>query len=97
LPFELLLDAADLLDDAARLSPSPDHAEGLAGIRERLEQFLSEAGLRRVARLDGPLDPRHFRVVGREDDGVRPRVVRAAILEGERLVREGEVILERER
>lgn len=96
-PFELLFDAADLLDEAARLSASPGHAAGLAGIRERLERFLFEAGLQRVAQVDGPVDPLRFRVVGREDGGARPRVIRAAILDGERLVREGEIVLERER
>jgi len=97
LPFDLLLDAADLLDEAVRISPSPEYAAGLAGIRDRLERFLTEAGLQRMARIDGAPDPRRFRIVGREGDGSRPRVVRAAVLEGERLVREGEIILEHER
>ena len=95
-PFELLFDAADLLDAAAQDS-SPEAAAGLAGIRARVERFLAEAGLQRVGRVEGELDPRLFRVVGAAplaQGTPRVRVVRAAVLEGGRLVREGEALLE---
>jgi molecular chaperone GrpE (heat shock protein) len=98
-----LLDAMDLLDEAVRLvgtTVGREAADGLQGIGSRLDRFLAQSGLARLGvpeRLD---DGRRFRVVGTEDlpdrpDGVVVRLVRAAVLDGERVVREGEVTINR--
>ena len=94
LPFEILFDVADLLDEASRHAPSADHADGLSGICDRVEKFLREAGLNRVSQVGPELDARIFRVVGSSNSGDGIRVVRAAIVDGERLVREGEVLID---
>jgi len=57
-------------------------------------------GLTRVAEAPGALDGRLFRAVGVVDrpdlaDGAPAQVVRAAALVGERVVREGEVLINR--
>jgi molecular chaperone GrpE (heat shock protein) len=72
----------------------------LAGVTERLERFLDGSGLSRRAAASAPLDGKVFRVVGtveRTDlpDGSPVEVVRAAALAGDRLVREGEVLVNR--
>jgi len=96
LHWDELLDARDLLEEAARVA-DPVLASGLAGVMERLDRFLSRAGLRRLASLGHPPDGRFFRVVGTQPhpnlaEGAISRVVRAAVLRGEHLVREGEAI-----
>jgi molecular chaperone GrpE (heat shock protein) len=96
LRWEELLDSRDLLEEAARLS-DPFLASGLVGVTDRLDRFLAQAGLRRLAPVGQPPDGRLFRVVGTQpnpslSDGVIARVIRAAVLRGEHLVREGEAI-----
>jgi molecular chaperone GrpE (heat shock protein) len=95
-PWDELLDALDLLDEAIRLV-DPAFVPGLMGVVARLGSFLSHAGLTRLAPLGHPPDGRLFRVVGTEPhsslvEGSIARVVRAAVLQGEHLLREGEAI-----
>jgi molecular chaperone GrpE (heat shock protein) len=100
---DAVLDALDVLDAARRALRASGHAlaeEGLAGVTERLERFLDGSGLSRRAAASAPLDGKVFRVVGtveRTDlpDGSPVEVVRAAALAGDRLVREGEVLVNR--
>ncbi|WP_224244909.1 nucleotide exchange factor GrpE [Hyalangium gracile] len=94
--WDELLDAMDLLDEAVRVADSA-LAPGLAGVASRLERFLALRGLTRLVPLGHPPDGRVFRVVGTQPhsdlaDGAVVRVVRAAVLRGEHLVREGEAI-----
>ncbi len=94
--WDELLDSRDLIEEAARTA-DPALASGLAGVTDRLDRFLSQAGLRRLAPLGHPPDGRFFRVVGTQPhhslaEGAISRVVRAAVLRGEHLVREGEAI-----
>lgn len=96
LRWEELLDALDLLEEAALLADGA-LASGLAGVTARLERFLSQAGLTRLAPLGQPPDGRLFRIVGTQPQSSLPegtvvRVVRAAVLRGGHLVREGQVI-----
>lgn len=99
-----LLDALDLLEEAIRSIGSASvpeaAAEGLRGIASRLERFLGQAGLVRVRAPDRLTDGKLFRVVGTEQlpelaDGAIARLVRSAVLEGDRVVREGEVTINR--
>jgi molecular chaperone GrpE (heat shock protein) len=98
-----LLDALDLLDEAIRSidgAQGREAAEGLRGIAARLERLLTQSGLVRVRAPDRLTDGKLFRVVGTEQvpelaDGAIARLVRAAVLEGDRVVREGEVIINR--
>ncbi|MDC0713145.1 nucleotide exchange factor GrpE [Stigmatella sp. ncwal1] len=94
--WDVVLDALDLLDEAVRVA-SPELAPGLAGVAARLENFLVSSGLTRLVPAGHPADGRVFRVVGTEPhvglpEGAVVRVVRAAVLRGDRLVREGEAI-----
>jgi len=94
--WDALLDALDLLDEAVRLA-DPALAPGLVGVVTRLGSFLTHSGLMRLAPIGDPPDGRMFRVVGTEADsrfaeGAIVRVVRAAVLRGEHLLREGEAI-----
>ena len=98
-----LLDALDILDEARRALAAAGSApveQGLAGVTERLESFLAASGLSRHAVAGEPLDGKLFRVVGtveRADmpDGAPAQVVRAAALAGGRVVREGEILINR--
>lgn len=100
-----LLDAMDLLQEAIQSSGSNDPAsmaEGLRSILDRLEHFSVQSALTRVLAPDTEPDGRFWRVVGVQEDpnipdGAVVRVVRAAILSGERVIREGEVITNRNR
>ncbi len=95
-----LLDALDALAEArsvAVVGGQEDLAAGITTIASRLERFLAQASIQRVADPGAQVDGNLFRVVGtlhRPDlpDGVVVRVVRAAALAGGRLLREGEVI-----
>ncbi len=94
----LLFDALDGLDQAIRLASEPHLAAGLERIAERITSFCAHAGFRRMPGQGAPPDARVMRVVGSEPDAaVAPghvsRVVRAAILRGAELVREGEVVV----
>jgi hypothetical protein len=91
-----LLDALDLLDEAVRLA-DPASASGLAGVMTRLAGFLEHSGLTRLSPVGQPPDGRLFRVVGTEPhptlaEGAVVRLVRAAVLRGGHLLREGEAI-----
>jgi molecular chaperone GrpE (heat shock protein) len=96
-----LLDALDLLAEAARqASAQPALSEGLAAVIARIDRFLSQAGIERLAVSGEAPDGRLFRVVGAETsaalpEGVVARVVRAAVLRGDEILREGEVIVSR--
>ncbi len=101
--FDEVLDAMDILDEASRTLEDAGNApaaQGLQGVVDRLQRFLARAGLARIAKTPAALDGRLFRVVGvveRHDlaDGAPARVVRAAALSGDRVVREGEVLVNR--
>jgi hypothetical protein len=91
-----LLDALDLLEEATRLA-APESASGLAGVMSRLVGFLEHSGLTRLSPVGQPPDGRLFRVVGTEPhptlpEGAVARLVRAAVLRGGHLLREGEAI-----
>jgi molecular chaperone GrpE (heat shock protein) len=96
-----LLDAMDALDEAARLAAAtPEVAAGLRAVLQRMDRFLGDAGVERRIPVGAPPDGRLFRVVGAEPDpalpdGVVARVVRAAVLRGDEILREGEVIVTR--
>ena len=94
--WEELLDALDLLDEAVRMADAAV-APGLAGVAARLDAFVTRSGLTRLTPVGHPPDGRVFRVVGTQPhpglaEGVVVRVVRAAVLQGERLLREGAAI-----
>ncbi len=122
--WDEILDAADALDEAARLARDGGQdalARGMDAVRERIDRFLERADVRRVMPLGQVPDPAMVRVVGVVDgagaavasspaddsptaeadlgpDGDEPRVervVRAAVLEQGRLIREGEVLVAR--
>lgn len=98
-----LLDALDLLGEAAREADRAAHpflAEGLRRVAARIESFLARRSIRRLAPLGLPPDAGRFRIVGTADapdlpPGAVAHVVRAAVLEGDRLLREGEVLVNR--
>lgn len=98
-----LLDAMDLLEEAIQTASSqgdPAMADGLRGVLIRLERFLAQAQLERLGLPGLPPDGKLFRVVGTEQmpelaEGVITRVVRAAVLRGDRVVREGAVLTNR--
>ncbi len=98
-----VLDAMDILEEACRTLDDAGNApasQGLRGVVDRLERFLAQAGLTRIAKPPAELDGRLFRAVGvveRHDlaDGAPAHVVRAAALAGDRVVREGEVLVNR--
>lgn len=97
LPSEAL-DALDALDQAIERSSQPAMAEGLAGIREKMERHLGELGYRRLGRRGERPDPKIMKVVAVEADpevgsGRIARVVRTAVLSGTVLLREGHVIV----
>lgn len=103
LKWDDLLDAMDLLETAAGSSEAqanPALAEGLQRVLLRLERMLSQGSLERRAARGVPADGRLFRVVGAHEepslpDGVVSRVVRAAVVSGDRIIREGEVLTNR--
>ena len=87
-----LLDAMDLIEEAVQTVSSqrdPAMSDGLRGVLVRLERFLAQTQLERLG-VPGTLpDGKLFRVVGTEHmpefaEGVITRVVRAAVLRGER-------------
>ncbi|HEX2572601.1 MAG TPA: nucleotide exchange factor GrpE [Polyangia bacterium] len=98
-----LLDAMDLLEEAVQTAVSqgdPGMADGLRGVLVRLERFLGQAEFERLGLPGTPPDGKLFRVVGTEHmpelaEGVITRVVRAAVVRGDRVVREGAVLTNR--
>lgn len=105
LPWPELLDALDLLDHAAdslAASDRGDVAEGLRRVAGRVGRFIERGGFERLGAVGEPVDPRRFRVVGTDDvpslaEGAIVRVLRAAVVQEGRVVREGEVITQRRR
>jgi molecular chaperone GrpE (heat shock protein) len=102
LAWDDLFDALDVLDRAiaSARAPDPAMAEGLAGIKNRIEGFLAGSHLCRVGAPGNPIDGRLFRVSGTVDlpglpHGAIAQVVRAAVVRGHALVREGEVLANR--
>lgn len=101
--WDALLDSIDLLVEAAARvdrEACPGLGEGLDAIASRLGGFLEQESMVRVGARGMAADGKVFRVVGTEDqpdlpDGVIARVVRAAVLRGDRVVREGHVITNR--
>lgn len=101
--WEPLLDSIDLLVEVAASVDQrawPGLGEGLDAIAGRLGTFLEQESMVRVGARGMPLDGKVFRVVGTDDqpdlpDGVIARVVRAAVLRGDLVVREGQVITNR--
>ncbi len=101
--FDELLDAQDSLEEAKRVAEACGDsalARGLDGVQRRIDAFLERHSVKRLAPLGGSPDPERFRIVGNAadpllPDGVVARVVRAAALQGERLIREGEVLTNR--
>ncbi|ATB40417.1 co-chaperone GrpE [Cystobacter fuscus] len=99
-PWDEFLDAMDLLEEASRVAADGALASGLMGVAARLERFLTSSGITRLASIGHIPDGRLFRIVGTQShpsfaEGVIARVVRAAALRGERLIREGEAIIVR--
>jgi molecular chaperone GrpE (heat shock protein) len=99
--YDDLFDALDALDAAMTFAP-PDLREGLARVAARLERFAERQGFSRVAARGVAPDPRLFRVVGVDPRGDSPAgtvnaIVRAAIVRGDQVVREGEVLVSRAR
>ena len=99
-PWDELLDAVDLLEEASRVAADEALASGLRGVAARLERFLTSSGITRLASIGHIPDGRLFRIVGTQPhpslaEGVMARVVRAAAVRGERLLREGEAIIVR--
>jgi molecular chaperone GrpE (heat shock protein) len=99
-----LLDAMDILEEACRSLEERDEREMAAGLRGalgRLDRFLSDqVGLSRINQTDGALNGKLFRIVAVDDrlgpsDSLTTRVVRAAVLRGDKLMREGELIVNR--
>lgn len=104
LPWEELWDAMDALDDAARLAglgSLPGLEDGLRRTLARLDRFLAHVDMTRVSPVGAPApDGRLFRVVGTLElselpEGAVVRVARAAIVRGDRALREGEVLINR--
>ena len=101
--WDALFDALDLLDEACNALERRNEtalAEGLRGVCMRLERLAADSGHERLTAIGTPLDGERFRAVGTDDqqdieDGVVTQVVRAAVLRGGQLVREGEVIINR--
>ena len=100
--LDAVFDAVDLLEEAARTARASGNSalsEGIASIGLRLVEFIEQVGLSRVGATGVPPDARLFRVVGAEAGGqthpagVITRVVRAAVVKGNKFVREGEVLI----
>ena len=99
-PWDELLDALDLLEEASSVAADAALASGLMGVAARIERFLAASGITRLASIGHMPDGRLFRIVGTQPhpsfaEGSIARVVRAAALRGERLIREGEAIIVR--
>lgn len=97
---DAVLDAMDLLEQAertARREGSAALADGIAGIGRRLGGFVEQQGLSRKGSVGEMVEARWFKVVGTEPAPLPPgaitRVVRAAVLAGDAMVREGEAIV----
>jgi molecular chaperone GrpE (heat shock protein) len=96
--FELVFDALDALDAARALARDPHLADGLSRVGERLARFCEQRGFQRVTGLGSTPDAAVMRVVGTEPSAEQAagnvvRVVRAAVLRGDQVVREGNVIV----
>jgi molecular chaperone GrpE (heat shock protein) len=97
---EELFDALDALDEAATFVQEPNLSEGLQRVHARIASYCARLGYARLAAVGGEVDARTMRVVGAQTSPALPpgaivRVVRAAIVAGNALVREGQVIVNR--
>jgi molecular chaperone GrpE (heat shock protein) len=95
-----LFDALDALDEAATFVQEPNLSEGLQRVHARIASYCARLGYARLAAVGGEVDARTMRVVGAQTSPALPpgaivRVVRAAIVAGNALVREGQVIVNR--
>jgi molecular chaperone GrpE (heat shock protein) len=95
-----LFDAADLLTEVIRTHSgrNPALAEGLAGVLDRLDRFFFAKKMQRMPAVGDIPDGASVRVVGTFSDpevgpGAVTRVVRSAVLRGDTLIREGEVLV----
>jgi molecular chaperone GrpE (heat shock protein) len=96
-----VLDALDTLDHAAAsadVAAAPTLAEGLRSVASKLEAALLRVSIERVRTAGLPVSGKLFRVVGTDDRpdlpaGAVSRVVRAAAVSGGRVLREGEVFV----
>jgi molecular chaperone GrpE (heat shock protein) len=96
-----VLDALDTLDHVAASAnafAAPALAEGLRSVARKLEAALARGSIERVCTSGLPVSGKLFRVVGTDDRpdlpaGAVTRVVRAAAVSGGRVVREGEVFV----
>jgi len=96
--FDPLFDALDALEQAVDVTREPHQQAGLRRVMQRIEHFCALAGYRRVCGHGQAPDPGLMRVVGSEPvpgmaAGQVSRTVRAAIVRGQTLVREGEVVV----
>ncbi len=96
-----VLDALDTLEHVVSSAAADSaYVDGLRAVAGRLQRALARVTIERVGERGAPVDPRVLRVVGTEDhpdlpEGVVTRVVRAAALARGRVVREGEVFVNR--
>lgn len=95
-----LLDALDSLAEAEALATrcSDQLDSGLRAISGKLAAFAGQAALVRLGASGVPPDGRYFRVVGTQErldvpPGQIVRIVRAAVVQGDRLVREGQCVV----
>lgn len=97
-----VLDAVDTIEHvASQVDATADGAplsQGLRAVASRLVRALAQAEIVRVGAPGEPVDPKVVRVVGTDDrpdwpDGVVTRVLRAGAVARGRLVREGEVFV----
>jgi molecular chaperone GrpE (heat shock protein) len=92
-----LFDALDGLDMAQGLCAEPALSEGLSLVARRIERFCARQGYARSVTPGQKPRADWVRVVGVEPSamaaGCITRTVRAAVLCGDRVVREGEVIV----
>lgn len=84
-PWDELLDALDLLEEASRVAADAALASGILGVAARIERFLTSFRITRLTSLGHLPDGRLFRIVGTQPhphfaEGAMARVVRAAAL-----------------
>jgi hypothetical protein len=90
----------DLLDEGIRNAGQASVSEGLRLVSLRLSTFLGRQGITRLAPEPGAtVDGKRFRVVGSIDaeqvEGSVARLVRAAVIQNQQLLREGELLVAR--
>lgn len=97
--FELA-NALDSLDRMSRLADLDSGlVQGIESVKQRLEGVLRGIGVDRKACWSGPPNGRIYRVVGAQPGADRPpgdvtEMVSSALLQGEELFREGQVLIQ---